>query len=55
MHEVEALLEVLSNFHKYYKIKTKQLEARGKQYFVMHKTLVSLVSKNIKTITKAFK
>jgi len=55
VHEVEALTEVLSNFHKYYKKKTKQLQAHGKQYFVMHKTLVSLVSKNIKTITKSFK
>ena len=53
VQEIEALIEVLSNFHRYYKNKTKQLHASGKQYFVMHKTLVSLISKNIKTIKKA--
>lgn len=54
VQEVEALLEVLTNFNEYYKNKIKQSKASGKQYFVMHKTLVSLISNNIKNIKQTF-
>ncbi len=48
--EVESIIYVLSNFNKIYKNRINQNPDAGKQFFIMHKRLLKIASKNIHSV-----
>ena len=52
--EVESLIHVISNFDEIYKKRISQNEYSGTQFFIMHKRLVKIASKNIHSFDSSY-
>ena len=52
--EVESLIHVISNFDEIYEERISQKEYSGTQFFIMHKRLVKIASKNIHSFDSSY-